>query len=407
MRLRILFLSAFFPSPSADSAGVLDVYHIIKELAKRHDITLLSFATNNDLKYLPHLKQICHEVITVRSPALPGTFNAYLFTGISLFSPYPAIALMTQSREMKNILIKKLSENNFDLIQVEFTQMAHYIDQIKIISNNIPVVIDESDIAFIRRSRFAETRCLIKRLLLRWDSEKLKHYELSYCGKFDAVLVRTEKDLQILKSYLPNKIFHKLPPWIDTSFVIRIKKEPEEENLMFYGAMWRPVNADAVIFFVKRIFPYIIRERPDVKFLIVGSRPPKSVLKLQSDRVIVTGYVEDITPYYNKAAIVVAPLRAGSGIKGKILQALACGKPVVTTSVGAEGIDAKESDGLFIADNVYDFAQCILNLLKNKKYLEYYDRAKYYFQSHYNWVDGIKSLEDLYIQLLKYKRGNY
>ena len=397
--MKILFLSAFFPSPAADSAGVLDVYHLIRELATKHEVTLLSFATDHDLQYLSHLKQICYEVITIAAPATPQTFKYFLFTGVSLFSPYPAIALMTQSAEMKRTIIKKLSEENFDIIHVEFSQMAHYITHIKRIAKQVPAVIDESDIAFVRRGRFASNMSSIKRLLLLWDTKKLKYYELRYCSRYDAILVRTKKDLQTLKSYLPEKRFQILPAWIDTSFANQIRREPLEENLMFYGAMWRPVNADAAIFFAKQIFPYIQRERPDVKFLIVGSRPPRSVLELQSDKIIVTGYVEDVAPYYNKSAVVVAPLRAGSGIKGKILQALACGKPVVTTSVGAEGIEAGKSDGLFVADNAEEFAQCILNLLRNRKYLEYYECAKRYFENNYDWSEGIARLEELYIQL--------
>jgi glycosyltransferase involved in cell wall biosynthesis len=117
---------------------------------------------------------------------------------------------------------------------------------------------------------------------------------------------------------------------------------------------------------------------------------------MQGEKVCVTGYVEDVAPYYSRACVVVVPLRSGSGIKGKIVQALACGKPVVTTSVGAEGIPAAERDGLFIRDDPQPFAECVRWLLEQRRYLDFREPARQFVRRFYDWKAGVERLEHLY-----------
>jgi glycosyltransferase involved in cell wall biosynthesis len=293
---------------------------------------------------------------------------------------------------MVSAIRERMARREFDLVYIEFTQMAHYVQFI----GKVPAILDESDIAFVRRERFAQTTgSPAARLLLNWDSRKLKRYEISNCGRFHGILVRTKHDKQLLQSFLPAAQVEVFPPWVDLSFADAIREETSEANLLFYGAMWRPVNEQAVCYFLEQMLPRIRVSNPSVQFTVLGSRPSERLRRMQEERVHVTGYVPDVAPYYSRASVVVVPLLSGSGIKGKIVQGLACGKPVVTTSVGAEGIDATESDGLFVRDAPQEFADCVRWLLEQQRYLNFREPARRFVAQFYDWQAGVERLEKL------------
>jgi len=395
-KTKILLLSAFFPSPAADSAGVLDAHYILRELCRKHEVTLLSFASAEDRKHLPGLQTMCREVVALDPPALPRSALYFLYTGLSFASQLPAIARMSHSKPMVQALRQRIASGGFDLVHVEFTQMAHYVEFI----DGVPAILDESDIAFVRRERFAQTTdSRAARLLLNWDTRKLKEYEIRYGGRFQGILVRTDHDRQFLQSLVPGARIEVFPPWVDLSFAGRVREEPQEENLLFYGAMWRPANEQAVSYFLKQIFPTIRVSNPAVKFSVLGSRPSERLRRMQGEKVRVTGYAEDVAPYYSRACVVVVPLLSGSGIKGKIVQALACGKPVVTTSVGAEGIPGAERDGLFVRDDPQSFAECVRWLLEQRRYLGFREPARQFVRRFYDWKAGVERLENLYAEV--------
>jgi glycosyltransferase involved in cell wall biosynthesis len=391
--MNILYLSAFFPSPHADSAGVLDAYHLLREMSKWHEITLLTFASVEDKQYIPCLENICREVVAVEAPALPRSYRYYLYTALSFASKLPAIARMSYSKKMVQALRELLERREFDLAHVEFTQMAHYVEYL----SGVPALLDESDVAFVRRERFAKSNnSLTTRTLLGWDTRKLKKYEINYCGRFEGILVRTEPDRKVLKKYLPDARIEVVPPWVDLSFADAVSDAAVELNLLFYGAMWRHANEQAALHFVSVILPRIRAKLPAVGFTILGSRPGERLLRVREHNVVVTGYVADIVPYYHRSSVVVVPLLSGAGIKGKVVQALACGRPVVTTSVGAEGIPATEREGLFIHDDPQQFAECVVWLLQERRYLNYSEPARQFVRRFYDWKTGIKCLQMLY-----------
>jgi glycosyltransferase involved in cell wall biosynthesis len=283
------------------------------------------------------------------------------------------------------------SQRAFDLAVVEFTQMAHYIEYLR----GIPAILDESDIAFVRRHRFAATTRPPLRWLLRWDTRKLRSYELEHARRFDAILVRTEHDRRFLEGLLPGKRIQVLPPWVDCSFAGQTNGVPLRDVILFYGAMWRPVNEQAAQFLAEKVLPHVRQRRPDVQLVILGSRPGLRVRNLAGRNVVVTGFVPDVSAHYRQCCVAVIPLLSGSGIKGKVVQALACGKPVVTTSVGAEGIPATEEDGLFIRDSAQSIAACVSWLLEDRRYLNYQQPARRFFRKYYDWPGGVRRLLDL------------
>jgi glycosyltransferase involved in cell wall biosynthesis len=380
----------------------LDAHYILRELCRKHEVTLLSFAPAEDRKHIPGLRTMCREVVALGPLAVPRSTRYFFYTGLSLASKLPAIARMSHSKPMVRALRERVASGAFDLVYVEFTQMAHYVE----FTGDVPAILDESDIAFVRRERFAQTTdSRAARLLLEWDTRKLKEYEIRYCERFQGILVRTDHDRQLLQSFLRAARIEVFPPWVDLSFAGRVQEEPKEENLLFYGAMWRPANEQAVSHFVKQILPMIRAGNREVTFTVLGSRPSERLRRMQGERVCVTGYVEDVAPYYSRACVVVVPLRSGSGIKGKIVQALACGKPVVTTSVGAEGIPAAERDGLFIRDDPQPFAECVRWLLEQRRYLDFREPARQFVRRFYDWKAGVERLENLCAEVVHSARA--
>lgn len=390
--MKVLSVSAFFPFAGADSAGVLDAHHILRELSREHEITLLSFVAHEERVHSSEVEALCKRMVLVDAPAQPGTGKSVLYTGLSFASRLPAIARMTHSAEMVRAIRRATERTRFDLALVEFTQMAHYVEYL----NGIPAILDESDIAFVRRQRFAATvRNPVTRALLDWDNRKLRAYEIGYARRYQSILVRTETDKQLLRTDLPEARIEVFPPWIDLSFAPSVNGTPAEANLLFYGAMWRPANEQGALYFAEQVLPLIRQAIPATQFFVVGSRPSNRLSSARIPGMTVTGFVPSVEPYYQRAAVVVAPLLAGSGIKGKIVQALACGKPVVTTSVGAEGIPATEDDGMFVRDDPKPFADCVQWLLRDMNCLRFREPARRFVSKYYNWHTGVARLQKL------------
>jgi glycosyltransferase involved in cell wall biosynthesis len=235
---------------------------------------------------------------------------------------------------------------------------------------------------------------------LKLDCQKMKSYELHYLKQYSAVLVRTMVDQKILAGFLPQQRFEVIPPWVELGDTVPEEPSMNEQNLIFYGAMWRKVNSGGAVYFIEQVWPFIRGKKPEIKLYVVGSNPPKKLRKLANDHIIVTGFVDNVAEYYKKCPVAVVPLLAGSGIKVKVIQALSYGKPVVTTSVGAEGIPASESDGVFIKDEPEKMAQTILWLFENNNYRNYVNSARAFAAHYYDWAGGIGRLELLYYELV-------
>ena len=394
--MKILFLSAYCPLPKGNNAAVVDVFREIEELSKHHQIYLISFASKEEIAGSSFLQDICEEVSLIPLVATPGKVSYKIYNVLSLFSRLPAIALASHSRRFVQAIREWMSLYNFDLVQIEFSQMAHYIEYI----NGIPAVMDGMDIAFIRRSRFTNNlKAGLIKAILTIDCKKLKEYEINYMKKYNAVLVRSKADQQLLADYIPQQPIEILPPWIDLG-KNKVKTASHDKNLIFYGAMWRNVNFEAAKYFINEVLPIIHITEPTVKLFVVGSDPPKELKKMSNSQVVVKGFVDEVGEYYEKSAVAVAPLFAGSGIKGKIIQALSYGRPVVTTAVGAEGIPASEDEGLFIREDAESMAQTILWLLEDYRYKKYFELARNFVAHHYNWPEAMRRVEKLYKELV-------
>jgi len=223
------------------------------------------------------------------------------------------------------------------------------------------VVYDTVDLQFIRESRRAE---VLQDPGLTKKVVELKKWELKMAKGSDATLVVCTNEQQILIKEDPSLNVHVISLIHDV--VTPEKNFSERKNIMFLGAFLHNPNADGVLWFIKEIFPKIILHIPDVRFFVVGDRPTDEISSLSSGNIIVTGYVEDVSAYFNTCRVFVAPLRYGAGVKGKINHSMSHGLPVVTTSVGAEGLDLTDNENVLIADDPDTFSRKVIQLYNDE-----------------------------------------
>ncbi|MBF2017508.1 MAG: glycosyltransferase [Rivularia sp. T60_A2020_040] len=262
-----------------------------------------------------------------------------------------------------------LEKNTYDLIHFEYSHAAVYLDLIKplINSNYTHTIINIHDIvtqSFLRKS---ETN-----FILGVEVARLFKFEKKLYSNVNQLWVLSKKDCDILTSLFSipeNKIIIK-PPQL-SSFISKIKRNPdkiEKKSLLFWAAMNRPENEQAVIHFTQKCFTKLLKIDSEYKLYVVGSNPSAKIINLQNNNcnnnnIIVTGFVEDPTPYFEKAQIGIVPLLQGAGIKLKTLEMLAAGLPVISTNIGAEGVELSEN--MFVNDHLEQWLNLIIDLTKN------------------------------------------
>ncbi len=257
--------------------------------------------------------------------------------------------------------LKNFLKKNGKYLHYVFLSRPHvakeYINSVKAYSPKAKLFYVAHDLHFLREGRRAEIE---GNKSLKQFAGKMKRIEMSIIEKSDLTLVFSKIEKKILESENP-AINVDIMPWIqkrnvwDTNF-------DKRKNLMFIGGFIHKPNEDGILWFTKNVFPHIQKKINDIKLVIIGSNPTTEILALQSDNVIVTGYVEDPDYYFKNARIFVAPLRYGAGIKGKIIEAMSYGLPVVTTDIGAEGLDLESGKNVLIANNSEEFVNEVVSL---------------------------------------------
>ncbi len=357
--MKILFLSPYVPLPP-DFGGAMRIYNLLKGLSKYHEVTLLTFGGLEKLDVLNESAGLLYKDFHLINPTWAWRFRrlAQLF---ALFSTKSFFSLFTKSKKMQNKIDELLSLKEFDLIMIEFPIMAgfHY-------KTNAIKILDEHNIEYDNFYRmWKKTKSPLIKLHYKREFVKSQKEEISVCKKMDAILTVSEKDRSILHKETPVIPKYIIPNGVDIEYFKPSLNKIEPYSIVFTGMMAYVPNHDGINYFLDEIFPLILKEIPEAKIYIVGSRPPKSVLKRASKNIIITGYVPDVRTYVWRASLYVVPLRMGGGTRLKVLEALAMKKIVVSTTIGCEGIDVIDNESVLIADNPKDFAEKSIRMLKN------------------------------------------
>jgi glycosyltransferase involved in cell wall biosynthesis len=364
--MRILFISDSFPYPPDSGVKVRD-YNLIRRLADRCEVSLLAFAFNDmEEAGAQTMKQWCDTVEVVRYRRqglrrhLPGAIKC-------LWKGRPLSCQFMYSSEFASKLRRITTAHHFDLIQIDCTPMAPYRECLSEQPQNgsagtrtALVFIDVNAHKFQRL--FEHEQRLSMRLRWWLDWQLMQRWEARYAGDFDMCVMMSDLDEQRVQHTNPRLNTAVIPNGVDVITKQLLPERRGSADLLLIGTLSHAPWADAVHYFHDRIFPLIKQVLPQARMVVVGSAPP-SIQALAGDDIVITGYVPDVQPYYEQAAVSVVPLRSGGGTRLKILESLAYGRPVVTTTVGSEGLKLCPDRDLLVADDPLIFAQHTIRLL--------------------------------------------
>lgn len=401
--MNILFLSTRSPYPLI-SGHSLRTYHILKGAARDHKVTFLTFAQlpEHELKKenLDHLRSFCKAVYPFKIPADLSkiTFAKMLF--FNLFSSLPFVAQKYDAPTMRQKIREIIRTENIDLVHVDLLPLAAYISEFE----NLPKILVNHNVESVRLFRWFRTEPNpVKKVYLGIQWLKLKTFEQSAMNKFDGCVVVSELDKELLiRMGVKSKLFV-VPNGTNTKFFKPNDGKVVENSVLWIGHMDVHTNKDAVLYFWRDIYPILKKKYPQVKMTFVGTAPPKEIADAaQKDpQVRATGFVDDIRPYIDESAVMVVPIRIGSGTRLKILDAMAMGKAIVSTSVGCEGLNVNDGKDILIADSPEDFADKTIDLLRDSNKRGALEKNAIELAKTYDWDLITERQEMAYQQVIK------
>ena len=392
-RLRILAVSAYLPHLGYHG-GAGRVFQLLIRVARRHDLSLLTFVET---------ERETEEVVQVEPHCKTGGDS--LATGFRPVSPYPYEPFEEfNTDEFRDRMEKLLTEVDFDVIHYEWTQMAQYAD----LAPRIPSLLTEIEVNYAaHQSQMRYEESPIRRFKRFYDTLQTLYREVEMCRKVDRVVCVTDVDRDFLKGYLPPVKLEVINTGVDTQYFRPGRQRLiEPDSIAFVGAFRHQPNIDAMTYFCGEIFPLILEQLPNAKLYIVGSSPPEPILKLgKHPQIKVTGFVQDIRDYYQRAQVVVVPVRTGVGIRGKILEGWAAGKAMVATSVACLGIRAVHGENIMVADTPRDFARWTVALLRNPDFCaKLAKQGRVTAERYYDWSHLGEQLVETYEAMAGFKR---
>ncbi|MBC8491271.1 MAG: glycosyltransferase [Candidatus Marinimicrobia bacterium] len=353
-------ISPQIPYPPTAGAKI-GTFNTIKYLRlKGVDITLLAL-TNEQNPPIGELASYCDVI-----PVYCDIRNSVSGIIRSLLSPLPYNVFKYIHKNVIKSIDELLSSKSFDLVQLERLHTTHYGRYIKN-KYTIPVVMRLHNVESQIVGRYLQfIKNPLKREFLKMQWKRLKRYEDRNLAYFDKCVMVSEYDKDALIKRNPEIKACGIHPGYEPKDIQKQTVYPPE--ILFVGILdWLP-NIDAITWFIQNVFPMIRRETPEVKLMVVGGNPPaKFKSEYSSSNVEITGFVDDIIPFYQRASVFIVPLRSGSGIRTKIQESLLMITPVVSTSVGAEGLNLENGRHIIIADKAKDFADAVIGLIKDKK----------------------------------------
>ena len=362
--MHILNILPYSPCPP-HFGGALRIFHLLKEMVRRHEVTVVMYGTpreGDDVREA--FDGQLRGVHCVEKPLRASGLHKRLAQVRSLAQSGSATTHAFHSARMQAMIDAVVAEDSFDLIQLE----NHPTGLFRIDLPGVPRILDVQNVEYdnVRRMSHATTSAL-RRVYYAREYRKLRREESGVYAAQDAILVTSTRDRSLVDADVPRIPKFVIPNGVDASFFSPTEAPVEPHSLVFTGAMNYFPNADAMVYFLKEIFPLILKEIPDTRVSFVGGGPSRQPEALASANVEITGYVPDVRPHVHRAAVYIVPLRMGGGTRLKVLEAMAMEKPVVTTSVGCEGIAGKDRETALVADDPERFASSVVQLMRDRE----------------------------------------
>lgn len=395
--MKILFLAHRLPYPP-DTGDKVRSYQVLKHLASQHEVHLACLLDHrcNELA-VAALRPIVTNVIYApvsRFASLGRMLRA-------LFTDQPLTVSHFDSPALRRQLDQLMLQVDFDAIYVYSSTMAVYVLDYK-----TPLrVIDFCDLDSAKFKQYAVTRKLPMSWLYRLESRRLAIYEKEIAAHFDHVFFIGPEEKKLFAANGFQREVELLSNGVDLDRYYGNTLPAQQPTppggkpyLLFTGLMDYPPNIDAAYFFARKVFPILRTVLPELQFYIMGGNPVRKIRKLHDAKtgIFVTGYVDDLRPYIKNAQVFVAPMRIARGMQTKILEAMACGVPVVTSAAAARGIGAQPGREVLVAETTPDYARQTLRLLLNKKYRQRLRQQAFAFlRRHFDWERNLGSLDIL------------
>jgi glycosyltransferase involved in cell wall biosynthesis len=368
------------------TGGRVRSLRIISELARRHKVTVVTTnGPGDDPEGLDRELSHCHEVISI--PYVPPKRGSAAFPGAlarSWLSPYPVDLWKWRVPEVRQQVRALVDSGAVDLCVTDFLFAAANVPM----GGPVPVILFEHNVEYLIWQRLCELESSpLKRALFEVEWRKLRAREADACRRADLTIAVSEDDRRRLEDVAPGIRAASIPTGVDTNYFTPNGHTTRPDHLVFSGSMdWHP-NEDAVAHFADAILPRIRAEIPGVTLTVVGRNPTARLREIAlRAEIVVTGTVDDVRPSIAEASVYVVPLRAGGGTRLKIFEALAMAKPVVSTTVGAEGLALAPGHHFVAADDPRDFAAAVVGLLRDPQRRDALGQAgRDLVETYYSW----------------------
>ena len=386
--MKLLFVASRFPYPPFNGDQVR-AYHHLRVLSRRHEIVLLApEPTENPGASLEAIAPFCAHVELVR----PSRMKAIARLARAPFQRLPLQTLVFYDPEIGRRASRLARTWNVDLVHVQMIRMAPVV---QLLDTDLPRVVDLIDSMAVNLSRQAKRSRPPKSWLAAWEAGRVETYERKLLEQFDQLVISSPIDRSAIGEY---DNLHVVANGVDLAAHPLVTAERDPNGIVFSGTMWYFPNVDAAQWFVSDVLPLVRRELPDTTLTVVGARPLPAVTRLAQVRgVTVTGRVPSVHEYVARASVAVAPMRSGSGIQFKIIEAMATGTPVVATPTATVGLRAVAERDLLVGEGAEGFAAQVVRMLRDPELRGRLARnALDLVRDTYTWERTVDVLESVY-----------
>ena len=378
-RLRVLVIAPFTPQSEGRHGGTRAIAATIEAVARRHDVGLLHLPDPRGSTPDPRLVETCTfvEALPIEEPAGYSRWLRRLVVNVGLIRGVPIWAAELANATAAARVAAVSARWRPDIVQTEFLPAIVLLDGLA--KGEAPVILVDHDATSRPPNEFGHLPTPLRRPLKALDRRAWRRFDRRTAARVDATVVFTEVDRLALKRASPRRT-------VRIPLVVAPRKEPlspvgrRPPSILFVGYYRHPPNAEAASWLVHEIFPAVRKDHPEAELILVGAEMPAELEHVDEEGVVAVGAVDDVTEYLERAAVVVAPIRSGGGVRVKVLDALGAGKAVVATPMAAEGIEAPAGEAILLADSAAELAACISLLLGDEK------RRRTLAESAYAWA---------------------
>lgn len=391
--MKFLFVTPTLPYPPLTGSALITLNHI-RHLSTHHTVDLISFKNRKNPNSLGDLPRWCNTIELVDRPSRWRVLLHML--GRMTCDPHPQISRV-RSANMSEVVSRRLANATYDVVLFDLVQSAQFRPD----WYQGPTILSLEDPPALKTRRMLPMYPWYSRPLYRSWSDRLERYDMRQASRFDCVTFVNQEDALEYKRIVHEACTDWVPHGIDDETYCPLEEIARRSGMIVItGNMFHVPNVDAVEFFCRDVFPLVCERAPSANLWLVGAKPVERVRKwAKNPRIKVTGYVPDIRPYLHQAMVSACPVRLKIGTQTKILEALACATPVVTTSAGNHGIGASSGEHLYVADDPAAFANRVVELLEGDRWHELSQNGRRFVEANFTWSKSALKLEQILEQL--------